>query len=177
MDKRTLWVVLACMLALFGLQFVVNKLYPPIPKKPKPVTTNVTTASVGLSRALDQHVCPDTLRLTPHAKVWVELDGMFVVGEGGAELLHAVSVNRSLTQAARAVGWSYRHAWGYLRRAEMRLGAVLTQSIPGKGRARGTVLTPAGERLLAAVRDLQNRASGAIRRAPRFVASGSRAEG
>ncbi|MBI2834190.1 MAG: LysR family transcriptional regulator [Acidobacteria bacterium] len=117
------------------------------------------------------------LPLTPRTKVWVELDGAFVMGEGGAELLHAVQVTRSLTQAAQAVGWSYRHAWGYLRRAEMRLGVRLTQSMPGRGRARGTVLTSAGEQLLAFVRDLQTRASGATRQAPQFATSGLNAEG
>ena len=109
------------------------------------------------------------LPLTPRTKVWVELDGSFVVGEGGAELLQAVQVMRSLTRAARAVGWSYRHAWGYVRRAESRLGVRLTQSTPGRGRERGTVLTPAGEQLLACVRDLQSRASGATRGMPRSM--------
>jgi YidC/Oxa1 family membrane protein insertase len=33
MDKRTLPIIIVCMLALFGVQFIVNKLYPPIPKK------------------------------------------------------------------------------------------------------------------------------------------------
>jgi len=47
MNKQTLPVVIACLLALFGVQFVVNKIYPPIPRKPHPVavapapTTNV----------------------------------------------------------------------------------------------------------------------------------------
>jgi molybdate transport system regulatory protein len=97
----------------------------------------------------------------------------FVVGECGADLLHAVEVTHSLTDAARAVGWSYRHAWGYVRRAERRLGVRLAQSTPGKGRERGTVLTPAGEQLLAWVRDLQRRAAEATRDAPRFVTSGA----
>jgi YidC/Oxa1 family membrane protein insertase len=52
MDKRTLWIVLACMLALFGLQALVNRIYPPIPKKPKPVSTNVTVAATNVVEAI-----------------------------------------------------------------------------------------------------------------------------
>ena len=47
-----------------------------------------------------------------------EVDGQFVIGEGGFDLLNAVSTTGSLTGAAQTVGWSYRHAWGYLRRAD-----------------------------------------------------------
>ena len=36
MNKQTLPVVIACLLALFGVQYVVNKVYPPIPRKPRP---------------------------------------------------------------------------------------------------------------------------------------------
>ena len=51
--------------------------------------------------------------LTLRRKHWIELDGRFVIGDGGAELLRAVDHQGSLAQAARHVGWSYRHAWGY----------------------------------------------------------------
>jgi YidC/Oxa1 family membrane protein insertase len=44
MDKRTIGIVIACMLALFALQMIVNKIYPPVPKKPKPVVTNLVEA-------------------------------------------------------------------------------------------------------------------------------------
>jgi len=48
MDKRTLWVVVACIVALLGWQLLVNKLYPPKPKPLKPAVqataTNVAPA-------------------------------------------------------------------------------------------------------------------------------------
>jgi molybdate transport system regulatory protein len=95
-------------------------------------------------------------RATVRTKVWLELDGQFVIGEGGLELLGAVAAHGSLARAAAEVGWSYRHAWGYLRRAEQRLQARLTMTVPGKGRRRGTRLSPAGVVLvtrLGALRD------------------------
>ncbi len=59
MDRRTLWVVVVCMLALFGLQTVVNKLYPPIPKKPKPVIEAVATnVAVAASNEVVEAVEP-----------------------------------------------------------------------------------------------------------------------
>ena len=87
--------------------------------------------------------------LTLQQKRWVELNGHFVIGEGGAELLRAIDGFGSLAQGARAIGWSYRHAWGYLRRAEAVLGVALTATRAGKGGARGTVITAAARDLMA----------------------------
>ena len=45
MNKQTLPVVIACLLALFGVQYVVNKIYPPIPRKPRPVAVAPAVSS------------------------------------------------------------------------------------------------------------------------------------
>ena len=79
--------------------------------------------------------------MTLRRKHWIELDGRFVIGEGGAELLQAVDRRGSLAEGARQIGWSYRHAWGYIRRAEEILGVALVATKAGKGSARGTVIT------------------------------------
>ncbi len=52
MDRRTLWIVVVCMLALFGLQTIVNKLYPPIPRKP--VATNITVEALAPNIAAEE---------------------------------------------------------------------------------------------------------------------------
>ena len=85
---------------------------------------------------------------TLRAKVWLERDGAFVIGEGGVDLLRAIDRWQSLTDAARAVGWSYRHAWGYVRNAEKQLCVPLVKTSPGKGSERGTTLTAHGRALL-----------------------------
>lgn len=82
-------------------------------------------------------------------KFWLEVDGRFAIGEGGCDLLRAIARHGSLAQGAKAVGWSYRHAWGYLRRAERVLNSALTTRRSGKGHRRGLDLTPAAEALLA----------------------------
>ena len=81
-------------------------------------------------------------------KVWLEHDGAFIIGESGLDLLNAIDRVRSLTGAARAVGWSYRHAWGYLRNAEQQLGVALVVTSPGKGSERGTMLSEHGRTVL-----------------------------
>jgi YidC/Oxa1 family membrane protein insertase len=58
MDKRTIPVVIACMLALFALQMIVNKIYPPIPKKPKPVSTNVVAVITNTVEAVQPTPAP-----------------------------------------------------------------------------------------------------------------------
>ena len=81
-------------------------------------------------------------------KLWFEVDGRFAIGEGGFELLRAINDNGSLVGAAETVGWSYRHAWGYLRRAETILARPLTTRRAGKGAKRGLDLTDAARELL-----------------------------
>ena len=81
-------------------------------------------------------------------KVWLEQSGAFVFGEGGLDLLREIERVQSLTQAARNVGWSYRHAWGYLRNTERHLGSPLVETAAGKGATRGTKLTAVGFAIL-----------------------------
>jgi YidC/Oxa1 family membrane protein insertase len=62
MDKRTIAVMLACMLALMGLNFVVNKIYPPIPKRTPPPAAALTNA---VSNAVAQAVAATPTNVPP----------------------------------------------------------------------------------------------------------------
>src|SRR6266705_3046134 len=86
-------------------------------------------------------------------KVWLELGGDFVIGDGGLRLLDGIDRRGSLAEAVREIGWSYRHAWGYLRHAEALLGVTLVVARPGRGSARGMALTEAGQLLLQRLRE------------------------
>ncbi|MBI5276218.1 MAG: helix-turn-helix transcriptional regulator [Burkholderiales bacterium] len=69
------------------------------------------------------------------------------------ELLHAVNSEGSISGAARALGLSYRHVWGELRRWEAELGQpfiVWDKGQPAR-------LTPFGQKLLWAERQAQAR--------------------
>ena len=77
MDKRTLAIVLVCMLALFGLQTIVNKIYPPIPKKAKPaqpVVTNVIEAVKPAPPAIEKPApsVPETIVVLSNQLISVE---------------------------------------------------------------------------------------------------------
>jgi YidC/Oxa1 family membrane protein insertase len=66
MDKRTIGVVIACMLALFGWQLLVSKLYPPIKKQP--ASTNLVagaTADTNAPAAVSGVATSVTTRLEP----------------------------------------------------------------------------------------------------------------
>src|SRR5262249_61405923 len=62
-----------------------------------------------------------------------------------------------LAQAVREIGWSYRHAWGYVRRAERALQTPIVRNRAGRGTARGMELTETGHLLLERMRALRDR--------------------
>ena len=100
---------------------------------------------------------PHLLGTVIKTKVWMELNDRFVIGDGGLKLLLGVLEHGSLLGAAREIGWSYRHAWGYLKRAEATLGAPLTTPRPGKGASRGMTLTETGRIVLEQLMAVRNR--------------------
>jgi molybdate transport system regulatory protein len=110
------------------------------------------------NRDLSNH-SPGTVIKT---KVWMERDGRFVVGDGGLKLLLGVLEHGSLLGAAKEIGWSYRHAWGYLKQAEAALGAPLTTPRPGKGASRGMALTETGRLVLEQLVTVRNRIDDAV---------------
>jgi molybdate transport system regulatory protein len=131
---------------------MIQGVNPPHPSKPvKPVAVRpAARGAAGL---------PATAVKT---KVWLERDGQFAVGDGGLRLLLGILEHGSLLGAARQIRWSYRHAWGYLRRAEAALGTQLTKPRPGKGASRGTALTEAGRLVIERLAEIRNRIDDAV---------------
>jgi molybdate transport repressor ModE-like protein len=72
-------------------------------------------------------------------------------------LLQEIEARGSLLAAARHIGWSYHHAWQYLRLAEQPYGSPLVILRPGKGLRRGTELTVEGRGLLVLLPDTWSR--------------------
>jgi molybdate transport repressor ModE-like protein len=70
-------------------------------------------------------------------------------------LLLGIHDTGSIAQAAKAVGLSYRYAWGVLREAERLFGQRLLDT----GRGRGTMLTPLAQTLVWADRRIAARLS------------------
>jgi molybdate transport system regulatory protein len=82
------------------------------------------------------------------SKVWFEKDGRLCFGRGRARLLRAVEQTGSLSQAAKALGMSYRHAWSQVKSAEEHLGEPLLVRKRGGSSRGGAVLTAKAMRLL-----------------------------
>ena len=75
-------------------------------------------------------------------------DGRPLVGKGRARLLELVDATGSLTEAARAMGMSYRNAWGVLREVSSAAGGPVVVSHRGGVRGGTTRLSPLGRALL-----------------------------
>ena len=86
---------------------------------------------------------------TPKARCWIEADGAYVMGDGRARLLDAIDRTGSIARAARDLGISYRHAWGFIRKLESRIGTKIVQTAKGgKGGGGCALLTQTGKTLL-----------------------------
>ncbi|MFW5488970.1 MAG: winged helix-turn-helix domain-containing protein [Desulfovibrio sp.] len=77
--------------------------------------------------------------------MWLETDEGQVLGLGRVLLLREVQKLGSLNKAAKALGMSYRAAWGRIKTSEEMLGAALVEK---KGTRKGFILSPLGEKLL-----------------------------
>jgi molybdate transport system regulatory protein len=126
------------------------------------LATSKSLPSASDARASDARGAATLPETAVKTKVWLERDGRFVVGDGGLRLLLGIIEHGSLLAAARQIRWSYRHAWGYLRRAEAALGMPLTEPRPGKGASRGTVLTEAGRLVIERLAEIRNRVDDAV---------------
>ena len=81
-------------------------------------------------------------RLAVRHKVWLERGTRFALGDGGLTLLHAIDSTGSVRAAAEEVGWSYRHALGYVTNAERAFGRPLVARARGGNDRGGATLTP-----------------------------------
>jgi len=78
-------------------------------------------------------------------RVWVERRGETVLGEGRAELLAAIAVERSITKGAKAAGMSYRRAWNLIQEVNAAAGEPLVEAAVGGRAGGGAQLTPRGK--------------------------------
>jgi len=102
------------------------------------------------------------IRLEGRVKIEIRPEWLLKKADGGAialpELLHLLTEVRdrgSISRAAGALGYSYRHAWGLLRQFDEQFGALLVVKVRGQG----TVLSPLAEKLIWADRRIAARLS------------------
>lgn len=84
------------------------------------------------------------------SRIWIEVDGNILLGEGRVALLKAIENTGSLSKAAKSLNMSYKKAWSLIdavnKRAEK---PVIFTKIGGKGGG-GAQLTPYGKSLVMA---------------------------
>lgn len=74
--------------------------------------------------------------------MWLETDRGYVFGEGPFNLLKRIQETGTLSGAAKALGMSYRHAWGLLKEVEQNVGkTMLITHKGGKAGGGGAELT------------------------------------
>lgn len=123
----------------------------------RPSPPNATDRAARLQNAHENIIAAQV-----KTKVWLELGGEFFAGDGGIHLLGGILRLGSLARTVREIGWSYRHAWGYLRRAERALGTPVVRNRAGRGSARGMELTETGHLLLERLGALRDRIDEAL---------------
>lgn len=93
-----------------------------------------------------------TDRVTPRAKLWLEVNRQYVFGLGISEILKAIQHTGSIKAAAREVGKSYRHVWDKIKQAEQALGVPLVRTQVGGKDVRRSELSALAQDL---VRDFE----------------------
>ncbi len=111
------------------------------------------------------------MQLEVKSKTWLEANGKFIIGEGGMSLLELIDELGSIQEAARRLGWSYRHTWGYLKNMERNAGIRFVEASHGGTSRGGTCLTPEGRKLLRDYRRLRKVLQTTVKKTSRLLFS------
>jgi molybdate transport system regulatory protein len=85
----------------------------------------------------------------PTYKLWLETKEGYVFGKGPFDLLQKIEEVGTLSGAAKALGMSYRHAWGVIKKIEKRVGKTILETRKGgKLGGGGAQLTAVGRELM-----------------------------
>lgn len=90
-------------------------------------------------------------------RVWVERDGVRVLGPGRVELLQLIDRHKSISAAARRMDMSYRRAWSLVRDMNAAAGEPLVEVTTGGPGGGGAALTPRGKEAVALYQRLVER--------------------
>jgi molybdate transport system regulatory protein len=91
---------------------------------------------------------------TLKVRVWVDRNGVKVLGPGRADLLEHIDRLRSISAAARQMNMSYRRAWSLVRAMNDAAGEPLVEAVTGGPHGGGAALTARGREALAEYRAL-----------------------
>lgn len=90
-------------------------------------------------------------------KLRLEFENGLVMGPGKAALLEAIARDGSISAAGRAMGMSYKRAWGLVEEMNAGFAEPVVVSVRGGSHGGGAVVTETGARVLARFRALEAR--------------------
>jgi len=94
-------------------------------------------------------------------RVWLDRSGRAVIGKGRLELLEGIESWRSISEAARQLGMSYRHAWVLVQDMNEAAGEPLVASAVGGTHGGGATLTARGREVMLLFKEFQERLNSA----------------
>jgi len=99
-------------------------------------------------------IVPKAEQIRLKSKMWLELQGRPIMGEGRMAMLQAIGDHRSILQASHETGISYRRIRGAIHDMETALGQTLVLTRRGGREGGYAELTPAAMALLDAFKTL-----------------------
>jgi len=101
-------------------------------------------------------------------KLQIACGDALALGPGKADLLEAITVQGSISAAARKMGMSYRRAWLLVDEMNRCFEPVLVETLRGGGLERGARVTDTGRAVLEAYREMEREAA-AIAERPAYA--------
>lgn len=92
-------------------------------------------------------------------KLQIACGDSLALGPGKADLLDAITAHGSISAAARALGMSYRRAWQLVDEMNRCFDPQLVETLRGGGVERGARVTPTGNDVLQAYREMEREAA------------------
>ncbi len=84
------------------------------------------------------------------SKIWIEIDGKILLGEGRIKLLKTIEETGSLSKSAKKLGMSYKKAWNLIDSVnKCTVQPIVVKNIGGAGGG-GTTLTIYGKKMVSA---------------------------
>ncbi|NMB35409.1 MAG: LysR family transcriptional regulator [Firmicutes bacterium] len=97
-----------------------------------------------------------------NCKIWLEIGGQKVFGDGPCDILKRIKNSGSLRMAAKEINMSYSQAWQLMKNLEKKLGFPLLIKKVGGEFGGGSSLTPEGEKLVKQFEQFREEADGML---------------
>lgn len=94
---------------------------------------------------------------TVNGTVWIDYEGERCFGPGRMQLLEGIAETGSINKAARAMGMSYKKAWGMIAAMNEQFGEAMVITQSGGKHGGGSVLTPGAAAMMDFHRQLRKK--------------------